>query len=202
MMRPWHLSRGRARSLGLLPFERKRTAMPCRLDRSHAFAPINMGEGWPILSLLRSLQRRNLFVGRTKMLASRRSGQPAGSGVSLRDTLICGWTGCRACRSTRSHAAQGYCRSIRGDRSASRTCRATKSCSSAPGLISKFKVDSSGRRQIVALRFPGEGILPREGVAGYGIQAIVRSEVMVGSAKDLDKIIDATSRASRGSSGG
>ena len=51
------------------------------------------------------------------------------------------------------------------------------------GLISKFKVDSSGRRQIVALRFPGEGILPREGMASYGIQAIVPSEVMVGSTR-------------------
>ena len=48
------------------------------------------------------------------------------------------------------------------------------------GIFRKFKTDGSGRRQIVALRFPGEGILPREGRAGYGIQAIVRSEVMVG----------------------
>ena len=43
------------------------------------------------------------------------------------------------------------------------------------GILSKFKSDSSGRRQIVALRFPGEGILPRDGRAEYGIQAIVRS---------------------------
>ena len=57
------------------------------------------------------------------------------------------------------------------------------------GIISKFKVDSSGRRQIVALRFPGEGILPRDGMSGYGVQAIVSSEVLVGNAKDLDKII-------------
>src|SRR4051794_1262340 len=46
------------------------------------------------------------------------------------------------------------------------------------GILSKFKTDASGRRQIVALRFPGEGILPRDGIAEYGIQAIVRSEVM------------------------
>ena len=59
------------------------------------------------------------------------------------------------------------------------------------GILSKFKSDSSGRRQIVALRFPGEGILPREGVAEYGIQAIVRSEVMVGKAEDFDPIVDA-----------
>jgi CRP-like cAMP-binding protein len=58
------------------------------------------------------------------------------------------------------------------------------------GLISKFKVDSSGRRQIVALRFPGEGILPREGMASYGIQAIVPSEVLVGSAEDFSRIVD------------
>ena len=58
------------------------------------------------------------------------------------------------------------------------------------GILSKFKSDSSGRRQIVALRFPGEGILPREGRAEYGIQAIVRSEVMVGRAEDFDPIVD------------
>src|SRR5437868_6546277 len=57
------------------------------------------------------------------------------------------------------------------------------------GILSKFKTDSSGRRQIVALRFPGEGILPREGRAAYGIQAIVRSEVMIGRAEDFDPIV-------------
>src|SRR5437868_14512232 len=59
------------------------------------------------------------------------------------------------------------------------------------GILSKFKSDNSGRRQIVALRFPGEGILPREGRAEYGIQAIVRSEVMVGKVEDFNKIVDA-----------
>jgi CRP-like cAMP-binding protein len=59
------------------------------------------------------------------------------------------------------------------------------------GLISKFKADNSGRRQIVALRFPGEGILPHEGIAEYGIQAILRSEVLVGKAEDFDPIVDA-----------
>src|SRR3954454_7280791 len=59
------------------------------------------------------------------------------------------------------------------------------------GILSKFKADNAGRRQIVALRFPGEGILPREGLAEYGIQAIVRSEVMVGKAADFDPIVDA-----------
>ncbi|HEX5238232.1 MAG TPA: Crp/Fnr family transcriptional regulator [Sphingomicrobium sp.] len=59
------------------------------------------------------------------------------------------------------------------------------------GILAKFKTDSSGRRQIVALRFPGEGILPRDGPAPYGIQAIVRSEVMIGRAQDFDPIVDA-----------
>lgn len=58
------------------------------------------------------------------------------------------------------------------------------------GLISKYKSDASGRRQIVALRFPGEGILPREGSAAYGVQAIVKSEVLVGKAADFDPIIE------------
>ena len=59
------------------------------------------------------------------------------------------------------------------------------------GILSKFKSDTSGRRQIVALRFAGEGILPREGIAEYGIQAIVRSDVMVGRAEDFDPIVEA-----------
>ena len=59
------------------------------------------------------------------------------------------------------------------------------------GILSKFKTDNSGRRQIVALRFPGEGILPREGMAEYGIQAIVRSEVMIGKAGDFNALVEA-----------
>ena len=59
------------------------------------------------------------------------------------------------------------------------------------GILSKFKSDTLGRRQIVALRFAGEGILPREGIAEYGIQAIVRSHVMVGRAEDFDPIVEA-----------
>jgi CRP-like cAMP-binding protein len=59
------------------------------------------------------------------------------------------------------------------------------------GILAKFKTDGSGRRQIVALRFPGEGILPRSGAATYGIQAIVRSEVMIGKASDFDAIVAA-----------
>ena len=58
------------------------------------------------------------------------------------------------------------------------------------GILAKFKTEGSARRQIVALRFPGEGILPREGAASYGIQAIVRSEVMVGHAADFDPIVE------------
>lgn len=59
------------------------------------------------------------------------------------------------------------------------------------GILSKFKSDGSGRRQIVALRFGGEGILPRHGAAQYGIQAIVRSDVMIGKGADFQAIVDA-----------
>lgn len=65
------------------------------------------------------------------------------------------------------------------------------------GILAKFKPDGSGRRQIVALRFPGEAILPREGNASYGVQAIVRSEVMVARAEDFEPIIDAHPRLHR-----
>lgn len=65
------------------------------------------------------------------------------------------------------------------------------------GILAKFKTDSSGRRQIVALRFPGEGILPRDGNASYGVQAIVRSEVMVGRADDFNPIVEANPELQR-----
>ena len=65
------------------------------------------------------------------------------------------------------------------------------------GILAKFMTDSAGRRHIVALRFAGEGILPRAGVASYGIQAIVRSEVMVGKAEDFDPIVDANPELQR-----
>lgn len=59
------------------------------------------------------------------------------------------------------------------------------------GILAKFKSDSSGRRQIVALRFPGEAILPHSGPAHDGIQAVVRSEVMLAKAKDFNALVDA-----------
>lgn len=62
------------------------------------------------------------------------------------------------------------------------------------GILSKFMSDGSGRRQIVALRFAGEGILPRQARAQYGIQAIVRSEVMIGKGTDFQAIVDAHPR--------
>ena len=58
------------------------------------------------------------------------------------------------------------------------------------GLLAKYKPDGSGRRQIVSLRFPGEGILPASGLAPYGIQAISTAQVMVGKREDLDPIVD------------
>ncbi len=65
------------------------------------------------------------------------------------------------------------------------------------GLLAKFKSDGSGRRQIVSLRFPGEGVLPHEGTADYGIQAIIRSEVLVGKAEDFDPIVNANPEVAR-----
>src|SRR4051795_10320943 len=65
------------------------------------------------------------------------------------------------------------------------------------GILSKFQSDASGRRQIVALRFPGEGILPRDGPAQYGIQAIVRSEVIVGKMRDFEPLVEANPELQR-----
>jgi CRP-like cAMP-binding protein len=59
------------------------------------------------------------------------------------------------------------------------------------GILAKYKTDNTGRRQIVALRFAGEGVLPRLGPADYGLQAIVRSEVLIGQAEDFNPIVAA-----------
>ncbi len=124
-------------------------------------------------------------------MASRRSRIARTGRVASRDTGLRG--ACRrASRSSREHAPQGRSRSSRAGPFASLACSATKSCSFAPGILVEVQdATIPGRRQIVALRFPGEGILPREGIAEYGIQAIVRSEVMVGKAEDFDPIVDA-----------
>jgi CRP-like cAMP-binding protein len=58
------------------------------------------------------------------------------------------------------------------------------------GILSKYKSDGGGRRQIIALRFAGDGILPPDTSVDYGVQAIVRSEVLVAQRKDLDALID------------
>lgn len=65
------------------------------------------------------------------------------------------------------------------------------------GILAKFKTDSSGRRQIVALRFAGDGILPQDARTDYGLQAIVRSEVQLGSAKDFDQLVEANPELAR-----
>ena len=65
------------------------------------------------------------------------------------------------------------------------------------GILSKYKSDGNGRRQIVALRFSGDGILPREGNAEYGLQAIVKTEVQLGRAEDFDALIEANPMLAR-----
>jgi CRP-like cAMP-binding protein len=123
------------------------------------------------------------------MLASRRSGPTAGSTVSLRETLVAA--------GLRQELADEL------DRMPQKVVQVDPRRpfreSGIPrdevvfvrsGILSKFKVDSSGRRQIVALRFPGEGILPREGMSSYGIQAVVPSEILVGDADDFNAIVE------------
>src|SRR4029078_3409865 len=107
------------------------------------------------------------------MWASRRSGSTAGSSVSLRETLIsAGLDAALADEMDRIPHKVVHVDPRRPFRDSGVPRDEVMFVQS--GLISKFKVDSSGRRQIVALRFPGEGILPREGMARYGIQEIGR----------------------------
>jgi len=65
------------------------------------------------------------------------------------------------------------------------------------GMLSKFKTDGAGRRQIIALRMAGDGILPTHKPADYGIQAITRADVMIGNGKDFDTIVDASPEMAR-----
>ena len=65
------------------------------------------------------------------------------------------------------------------------------------GMLSKFKTDGAGRRQIIALRMAGDGILPTHRAADHGIQAITRADVMVGNGRDFDAIVDANPEMSR-----
>ena len=57
------------------------------------------------------------------------------------------------------------------------------------GILAKSRVDTSGNRQIVALRYASEGILPGEGRLGVSLRAIVPTTLLVGKASDLDAII-------------
>lgn len=47
------------------------------------------------------------------------------------------------------------------------------------GLLSQFRLDGGTKRHIVALRFPGEAILPADRSAPYGLLAIARTELAV-----------------------
>lgn len=59
------------------------------------------------------------------------------------------------------------------------------------GIVCKYKVAAGGARQIVALRFPGEMILPRLGPAPYGLQALVKSELIVANGRIFTMMVTA-----------
>lgn len=47
------------------------------------------------------------------------------------------------------------------------------------GLLAKYRIVSAGRRQILGLRYAGEGILPGENPPRNGLQAVMPTEVLV-----------------------
>jgi CRP-like cAMP-binding protein len=57
------------------------------------------------------------------------------------------------------------------------------------GIVAKYTL-KGGRRQILAVRFAGEGMLPKA-AANHGLQALVASEVMVVDKEPLDELIAA-----------
>lgn len=56
------------------------------------------------------------------------------------------------------------------------------------GILAKYKEDA-GKRQIIALRFAGEGVFPRDNDARHGLRAIVRSEVIIFARTDLEALL-------------
>ena len=58
------------------------------------------------------------------------------------------------------------------------------------GLLSMYRDNSMGRRQIVGLRYPGEGIIPPELPPAFGIQALVPSEVFIAARSDFDALVE------------
>lgn len=124
------------------------------------------------------------------MQASRRSGQTAGSEASLRDTLVEAGLDTEIAEALAQMPHRLIQVEPRRPFRESGTPRPEVMFVTS-GIVSRFKVDVSGRRQIVALSFPGEGILPDPSHSSCGIQAIVRSEVMVGTAEAFNRVIDA-----------
>jgi len=56
------------------------------------------------------------------------------------------------------------------------------------GLAWLYKVTSGGQVQVVALRFPGDLVLPGELKAGYGVQTLVASKVVLVPERDLTSV--------------
>ncbi|WP_309660704.1 Crp/Fnr family transcriptional regulator [Sphingomonas sp.] len=123
------------------------------------------------------------------MPASRRSATAAIAGVSLRDALSAAGLGAHLVALLEEIPAKAVQIDPRRPFRAPGASR-DEVIFVRSGILCKYKNDGSGRRQIVALRFPGEGILPHEGLADYGIQGIVRSEILVGKAEDFDRIVN------------
>jgi CRP-like cAMP-binding protein len=123
------------------------------------------------------------------MLASRRSGSTAASAVSLRETLIAAGLAPNLADELEAMPQKVVQIDPRRPFRDSGVPR-DEVIFVRSGILSKFKIDGAARRQIVALRFPGEGILPRPGPSSYGIQAIVPSEVLIGAADDFNRIVD------------
>src|SRR5215207_2855071 len=142
------------------------------------------------------MARRIPLAGSGEMHASRRNASTAAARVSLGETLVAAGLAPRLAAKLESMPRKAFQIDPRRPFREPGAPR-DEVMFVTSGLIAKFKADSSGGRQIVALRFPGEGILPREGSAGYGVQAIVKSEILVGKAEDFTAIVESNPEIQR-----
>jgi hypothetical protein len=60
------------------------------------------------------------------------------------------------------------------------------------GVLAKYPAVANGKRQIVALYFAGEAVLPHESSTPYLLRPLVRSELWVSKAEDARAVIDSS----------
>ncbi len=127
---------------------------------------------------------------------SRRPRSAAAAGVSLKDTLVAAGLSGEAAAAVDSIPHKYVAADPKRPLREIGTVR-DEVLFVSTGILAKVKPDGAGRRQIVALRFPGEGILPSDEPANFAVQAVVKSEVRIAGAEDFHRVVDSSAELRR-----